>query len=398
MLYRINPKNGDKLSQLGYGCMRLPRRGIGFDMPFSTRLIHSAIDAGVNYFDTAYIYPGNEAAMGQILAGGHREKVHLATKMPIFITRQKGDFDKYFARQLDALQTDYIDYYMMHMLTDLASFEKLQKLGLEEWVQKEKARGRIRNIGFSFHGRPQSFKRIVDAYPWEFCMIQYNYIDTQFQAGTEGLRYAHAKGLPVMVMEPLRGGKLVNLPPMAQQAFAQVDPDATPAQWALRWVWNHPEVTLLLSGMNTMEQLEMNVADASLAQANTLTATDLAAYDKALAIIREATRVGCTGCGYCMPCPAGVDIPGAFSNLNELVVLSKSQATRKQFVAAGITAKAMAFASQCKRCGQCEKHCPQNIAIIDMLTQASRELEPFWVRPVASVARLFTQHKESSIF
>ena len=205
MIYRQNPKNGDRLSQLGFGCMRFPHKGVGIDIKHSADMVHSAIEKGVNYFDTAYIYPGNESALGRILSGGRREKVYISTKMPLFLVHNEKDFDKFFAQQLEHLKTDYIDYYLLHMLTDLEYFDKLRSLGIEDWIKKEKDCGRIKNIGVSFHGKYDSFKKIIDAYDWEICMIQYNYLDESHQAGTVGLKYAHSKNVPVVAMEPLRG-------------------------------------------------------------------------------------------------------------------------------------------------------------------------------------------------
>ncbi len=387
MLYRKNTKNGDELSQLGFGCMRIQRKGAATDVQKATELIRSAINKGINYFDTAYMYPGNEAALGVALAGGYREKVKIATKLPVILTKSAADINKFFNKSLERLKTDYIDYYLMHMLTDLDSFEKLLSFGFEDWVSVRKKSGSIRNIGFSFHGRQDSFKSIIDAYDWDFCMIQYNYLDEYFQAGTGGLMHAYGKGVPVIVMEPLRGGQLVNLPDAAKNEFEGAVQGRSAAQWGLRWVLDCPEVTMLLSGMGSIEQLEENCKLASETTINCLNEAEKAAYGKVCDIIRTTTKVNCTGCGYCMPCPFGVDIPNGLSALNESVIKKKSTVTMNYMMSAGISPKNFSFASQCKKCGKCEKHCPQNIPISEHMTAVSNEIEKFWIKPAAKMAK-----------
>ena len=391
MIYRQNQKNGDNLSQLGFGCMRLPRKGPGIDIKRSADMIHSAIEKGVNYFDTAYVYPGSEAALGQILSGDWREKVNIATKMPLFLVRSEKDFDKFFAQSLERLKTDYIDYYLLHMLTDFEYYDKLRSLGIEDWIKKEKSSGRIKNIGFSFHGSYNSFAKIIDAYDWEFCMIQYNYLDENHQAGTAGLKYAAEKNLPVIVMEPLRGGKLaVGLPDKAKQEFTAINKDRAFADWGLRWVWNHPETTVVLSGMSSEEQTEQNIKTACEAKAESMSEEELAAVKKVVEIMKANIKVNCTGCGYCMPCPANVDIPEAFSRLNEGVLLNRMHIIINYMMSAGVLAEKPQFASQCKKCGKCEKHCPQEIKIIETLETSRKYLEPFWVKAASKVMRKFT--------
>ena len=390
MLYRKNPRNGDNLSQIGFGCMRLPRKGAGIDMRRSTEIVHSAIDQGVNFFDTAYIYPGSENAVGQILSGGWREKVHISTKMPLFLVRSEKDFDKFFAKSLERLKTDYIDYYMLHMLTDFAYFDKLRGLGIIDWIEKEKASGRIKNIGFSFHGSYDSFVKIIDAYGWEFCMIQYNYLDQNHQAGTAGLKYAHSKNLPVFAMEPLRGGKLAAIPAEALREFHAVNPDRTPADWALRWLWNAPEVSFVMSGVSTEDQAAQNIKTACESEIGGMSEEELNAEKKAAGIIKATIKVNCTGCGYCMPCPANVDISEAFSRYNESVLLSRFHVVKNYMMSAGVLAAKPQFASQCIKCGKCEKHCPQEIKIMDELAKARKYLQPFWVKAGSKVLRAFT--------
>ncbi|MCL2815518.1 MAG: aldo/keto reductase [Oscillospiraceae bacterium] len=391
MLYRENQKNGASLSQLGFGCMRFPRKGVAIDLVRSAEMVRSAIDAGVNYFDTAYIYPGSEEALGQILSGKLRERVNIATKMPLFLVRSEKDFDKFFARQLERLKTDRIDYYMLHMLTDFGYFEKLRGLGIENWIKKEKDSGRIKNIGFSFHGSYPSFARIIDAYDWEFCMIQYNYLDENHQAGTAGLKYAHSKGIPVMVMEPLRGGKLAaGLPSAAHNELAAAHNERTPAEWALKWVLNHPEVNVVLSGMSEQWQVEQNVKTTCETRAGSMTKEETEAVKKAAAVMKANTKTDCTGCGYCMPCPAGVDIPEAFSRFNEGALSGRMHAITHYMMSAGVLAQKPGFASQCVKCGKCEERCPQSIKIAKTLGLARKYLQPFWVRAAAKLMRRFT--------
>lgn len=264
MQYRKD-KNGNEISVLGYGCMRFTKEGGHADIDKAEKEVMAAIDAGVNYLDTAYVYAGNEAAVGEILARNHcRERIYLATKLPHYLIKSVEGAQKMFEEELRRLQTDYIDYYLMHMLTDLPTWEKLKKLGMEDWIREKKASGEIRNIGFSYHGRSDMFMQLIDAYDWDFCQIQYNYMDEHSQAGVEGLRYAHARGIPVIIMEPLRGGRLVNLlPESAKELFAQDEEHRTPAELALKWLYDQPEVNCVLSGMNSMEMVEQNVRTAS---------------------------------------------------------------------------------------------------------------------------------------
>lgn len=381
MRYVTNPKNGDQLSALAFGCMRLPG-----DEKLAERLIARAIEAGVNYFDTAYIYPGNEALMGRILSQeGRRDKVRLATKLPHYLVKKTADIGRIFSAQLERLRTDRIDYYLMHMLSDPADWRRLIGLGVLDWIAEERERGRIRNLGFSFHGRQQAFIELVDAYDWDFCMIQYNYLDENGQAGVAGLKHAAAKGMPVMIMEPLRGGKLATgLPKEAKELFARADASRSPAEWALRWVWNHPEATTLLSGMNTEAILEENLRIASDALPGALTEAELKLFDQARQAVLGSIRVPCTACAYCMPCPQGVDIPMSFSCYNDIGIEGRMMSRVNYAIRAGSH-----NASKCTRCGKCEQHCPQGIAIRDQLAAAKKALEGFPYRPARFVIRKF---------
>lgn len=393
MNYRSNSKNGDQLSILGYGCMRFPKKGSSVDEERTERQILSAIEQGVNYFDTAYIYHGgkSESILGQILAKGARNRVKIATKMPPFMVRKSGDMDKIFNTQLKRLQTDYIDYYLIHMLPDVQTWERLKGLGILEWIVEKKRSGQIINLGFSYHGGTSEFIKIMDAYDWDFCQIQYNYLDENNQAGRGGLNYAASKGVPIIVMEPLRGGKIVDgLPKEVDAIWKGAEPLRSPAEWALRWVWNQPEVMLALSGMSTEEQIEENLRVASEAQAGEFTSEDLALFAKAKEILSKKTKVNCTACGYCMPCPSGVDIPTCFSCYNDKY-MNKSKATAffNYITQTGATTANPTYASRCTHCRKCEQHCPQNIPISDKMTEVKKDMENVFFKPIIAVAKKF---------
>lgn len=385
MQYRINPKNGDAISALGFGCMRFGR-----DEKAAEAMVRRAIDAGVNYFDTAYLYPGNEAVLGRILSkDGLRARVKVATKLPQYLVRRPEDVQRMFAAELERLQTDHIDYYLMHMLPDVASWERLVSLGIVQWVAEKKHSGQIGNIGFSFHGAQADFFQLVDAYDWDFCMIQYNYLDENNQAGRAGLLYAAEKGLPVMVMEPLRGGTLVSgLPKGAKDAFLAASIQRSAADWGLRWVLNQPQVLCALSGMTTMDMLEENLRVAEDALPERLTDAEMDVYAKAARAIREATKVPCTGCGYCMPCPAGVDIPLCFASLNDTTMKGRLMSTYwYALMAQGHEA------GRCVACGKCEAHCPQGIAIREKMKETQKTLEGWLYGPVSLVVRQVIRRK-----
>ncbi len=392
MQYRKD-KYGNDISALGFGCMRFQRSGPGIDMAEAEKEILAAIESGVNYFDTAYIYPGSEAALGEILAKNSvREKVKIATKLPHYLIKSREGMEKLFGEQLKRLKTDYVDYYLMHMLTDIATWEKQVKLGVLDFLEEKKRSGAIRQIGFSYHGNSDMFCKLVDAYDWDFCQIQYNYLDEHSQAGRRGLQYAHSKGLPVIIMEPLRGGKLVNrLPQDALDAFAGHPVSRTPAQWAFRWLWNQEEVTCVLSGMNSMEMLRENVQTASDARIGELGPEEDAMFQKVVAAINAKLKVGCTGCGYCMPCPKGVDIPGAFASYNRMASEGKFAGLKEHFMCSAARQDSTA-ASLCIGCGKCESHCPQGIAIRQELKNVKKDLEgPLYktARKVVEILKLY---------
>ena len=389
MQYR-NDQTGRPISLLGYGCMRFTRKGAGIDLEKAEREVLAAIGAGVNYFDTAYIYPGSEAALGEILDRNHcRDQVRIATKLPQYLVRGKGDFERYFSEELRRLRTDHVEFYLMHMLTDVESWHKLEAAGVREWLDAKRAAGQIGQVGFSFHGNTEMFKKLLEVYPWNFCQIQYNYLDEHSQAGRAGLEAAAAKGLPVIIMEPLRGGKLVNLlPPEAKRLFAESPRGWTPAEWALRWLWDQPAVTCVLSGMNDLEMIEENCRIADEVQPGALTKEDFALLERVKTAIQQRVKAPCTGCGYCMPCPKGVDIPGAFRCYNEMFTEHKRTGRREYWQVVGLR-KEPAFATQCVGCGKCESHCPQHLPIRALLKEADRALRPPHYRVAGWVARKF---------
>ena len=395
MLYRTD-RNGNELSMLGFGCMRFTRKGRKTDLEKAEKEILRAYELGVNYFDTAYVYDDSEATIGEIFERNHmREKIRIATKLPQYLISSRAAIDRYFDEELSRLRTGYVDYYLMHHLTDIVQWEKLQKIGILEWIREKKERGQIRNIGFSYHGNTDNFLKILNAYDWDFCQIQYNYIDEVSQAGVRGLHAAAEKGIPVIIMEPLRGGKLAKVPEQAETAMRQAHPDWSPAEWGFRWLYNQPEVTVVLSGMNSLDMVEENCRIASEAGAGNLGDGDCAALEQVKKIIREKEKVGCTGCRYCMPCPQGVDIPGIFRCYNAMYTDSKWEGRFEFAQSVGLT-REPPFATQCIGCGKCEKHCPQSIPIREKLKEADRELRPLPFRIGINVARKFMLRKSRS--
>ncbi len=390
MQYRLD-KYGNKLSALGFGCLRFPQKLGKIDMEQTEKQIMAAIEGGVNYLDTAYIYGGSEAAVGEILEKNNvRDKVNIATKLPHYLIKSREGLDKLFNEELKRLRTDHVEYYLMHMLTDPATWKRLQNLGIEQWLQEKKESGAIGQVGFSYHGNSETFCQLVDVYDWDFCQIQYNYLDEHTQAGRKGLQYAHSKGLPVIIMEPLRGGRLVNnLPEKAQKLFRETG--RSPAEWAFRWLWDQKEVTVVLSGMNSMEMVAENMAVASDAAVGQMDDSQQALLQKVVKEILSTVKAGCTGCGYCMPCPKGVDIPGTFAAYNRYYSDSKFAAMKEYFMCTTLRQKSAA-ASQCIGCGKCEKHCPQGLPIREKLKDAKKTLENPVFRMARSIAKKFMKY------
>jgi len=367
MQYRQFGKLDWKVSALGFGCMRLPTQGDeskNIDEPEATRMLRHAIDQGLNYVDTAYPYHGgnSELFVGRALQDGYREKVKLATKLPCWLVKASEDFDRYLDEQLEKLQTDHIDFYLLHALNK-DSWQKMRDLEVLKQAEGALADGRIRYLGFSFHDEYEVFQEIVDAYDWTFCQIQYNYMDIENQAGTKGLRHAAAKGLAVVIMEPLLGGKLVNPPDPIQALWDSAPTKRAPADWALQWLWNQPEVALVLSGMSTMQHVEENLASADVSGIGTLASDELAVFDQVRKKYDELCPIPCTKCGYCMPCPNGVDIPRNFAAYNEGVMYDKPDKAREGYKWIDEEKRA----SACIQCRECEEKCPQSILISEWM-------------------------------
>ncbi|MCR5150123.1 MAG: aldo/keto reductase [Clostridiales bacterium] len=395
MQYRKD-RYGKELSVLGFGCMRFTKNGKTLDLDKAEKEILAAFNAGVNYFDTAYIYTGSEALLGEVLGrNGIRGKVNIATKIPHYLVNSVSGAEKIFGEELSRLQTDHIDYYLLHMLTDEANLKRMKNLGIMDWLEEKKKSGAVRNIGFSYHGNTENFLKILEGYDWDFCQIQYNYIDENTQAGAAGLKAAAAKGIPVIIMEPLRGGKLVNLLPKdAVGAMKENKRGWSPAAWALRWLYNQPEVTVVLSGMNSLEMVNENIETAGSAEVGEFNEEDFAFLETIKEYIRAGEKVGCTGCGYCMPCPKGVDIPAYFRFYNAMYTEGKKDA-RSSFIQSVGLSKQPPFATQCVGCGKCEKHCPQGLPIREKLKEADRALRPFPWKIGVGVVRALILRKSS---
>jgi len=371
MLYREFGQTGEQVSILGFGCMRLPvldGRHEQIDEPLAAEMLHRAIDRGVNYVDTAYPYHGThsgagagEPFVGRALRDGYRERVLLATKLPGWLVRDRADMDRFLAEQLDRLQTDHIDCYLLHSLNH-GLWTGLLQAGVLGFLDAARADGRIRYAGFSFHDEVGAFAPIVDAYDWDFCQIQYNYMDTSYQAGREGLRYAAARGLGVVVMEPLKGGCLARVPPEVQEVFDQASAPRTPVEWALRFVWDDPGVSLLLSGMSAPEQVVANLAAAEEGLPGVITEDEAELYVQARVMYRSRAKADCTACRYCLPCPAGVDIPEVLAQLNAAVAYSDVEGARVDYQM-GVSGKA----ALCSACGECEELCPQGLPIRELM-------------------------------
>ncbi|MEW8996739.1 MAG: aldo/keto reductase [Thermoanaerobacter sp.] len=375
MQYRQFGKLNIAISALGFGLMRLPaidNDNSKIDEAEAIRMIRYAIDNGVNYIDTAWPYHGgnSEIVAGKALKDGYREKTFLATKLPTWLINEKEDMDKYLNEQLKKLQTDYIDFYLLHAL-DKSKWENMKRVDALSWAEKKKQEGKIRHIGFSFHDEYPVFQEIVDYYDkWDFCQIQYNYIDIDVQAGEKGLKYAASKGLGVVIMEPIRGGRLANPPKAVQDIWDTAKVKRTPAEWALQWLWNQPEVSVVLSGMSTFEQLKENIESAKRSGINTLTKEELEIVSKVRNKYKELSPIACTGCNYCMPCPNGVNIPRNFELYNEAHMYNIYEANRKAYKDLGD-----AKASSCIECGTCESVCPQHLTIIDYLKEVADYFE-----------------------
>jgi predicted aldo/keto reductase-like oxidoreductase len=375
MLYRRMKKVAPDLSILGFGCMRLPTTKSGhIDEKQASEMLRYAIDHGVNYVDTAYPYHNGESEpfIGSALQGGYREKVNLATKLPSWLIKSRADMDRYLDEQLRRLKTDHIDFYLVHGLMK-PFWNSFLPLGITDFLDDAIADGRIKYAGFSFHDELTLFKEIVDVYDWTFCQIQYNFMDEQYQAGTEGLRYAAGKGLGIVVMEPLRGGMLTKDIPSINEIWRKAPVRRSLSEWALRWVWNHPDVTVVLSGMSSFEQVLQNVDYANGGLPGSLSQEDLGLFREAETEYKKRIKVPCTGCRYCMPCPSNVSVPECFELYNQACMFNAPDVASFNYniVLGGMLTGSPGFASQCKECGECEEKCPQGVPIRENLKKVA---------------------------
>ncbi len=385
MQYREMGKTGEKTSVLGFGAMRLPMLGsrggadafdpnIPIDEAEAANMIEHAVEEGINYFDTAYGYHGgkSETFLGKVLKK-NRSKVMIATKLPTWLVQKPEDFDKFFREQLSKLCTDYIDFYLIHGLGS-STWGKLKEMGVLDFLNQLKSSGQIRYAGFSFHDELKVFKDIVNGFNWSMCMIQYNFYDQVYQAGTEGLEYAASRGLGIVVMEPLRGGKLVEkIPPEIKALWDGATVDRSPAEWCLRWVWNHKEVSTVLTGASSLNQLVENTRAARETTACSLSPDELSLIEQVRTAYRNLLKVDCTGCGYCMPCPNGVNIPHNFTLYND-TFLFKDPDFNVFFYNQIVTPEQRA--SNCNECRECEELCPQKIRIAEALKEVHKRLAP----------------------
>ncbi|MCP4113669.1 MAG: aldo/keto reductase [Desulfobacteraceae bacterium] len=386
MLYREVPKNGNKLSVLGYGCMRFPTRMQTINEKLAEKQILYALDQGVNYFDTAIPYHNgkSEPFIGKVFSKNKcRDNVKIATKLSPWMANSKEDMDRILDEQLSKLKTDRIDYYLVHSLTG-ELWKTAKQNGVTEFLDDALNNGKIINAGFSFHGLAEEFKGIADDYDWTFCQIQYNYLDTKNQAGTAGLQYAASKDMAVMIMEPLRGGNLAKTPPPSvKKIWAKADYKKTPAAWSLGWIWNHPEVTVVLSGMNNYDHISENLVLAEKALPNSFSEKEVKLVEEAAAEFRAVMKVGCTGCQYCMPCPVGVNIPSCFDCYNSRHAF-KDKSVRLMYVFqnGGLVTDKPSLASKCVQCGKCLEKCPQHLPIPDLLNDVQEDMEGVLTKPL----------------
>ena len=373
MKYRTMRFTGgeDRVSMLGFGCMRFPLKEDGtIDEERSEQMIGRALAAGINYIDTAYPYhqETSEPFVGRVLEKYPREKYFLATKLPVWKVNSVEDAERIFEEQLKRLRVKYVDYYLLHALGS-ERWANLKKQGIIPWAEEKKREGKIRHLGFSFHDKYEVFREILTYRNWDFCQIQYNYMDRGEQAGEKGYVLAEKMGVPVVIMEPVKGGRLAKLPDEAEDILRQTEPERSVTSWAMRWVASHPNVKVVLSGMSTEEQLEDNIATFS--DFKPLNQQEQEALDQAVTVIRSRVKNGCTGCAYCMPCPFGVDIPGNFALWNNCAMYGNEQEAKKEYEA---KREQKAAAEFCKKCGRCESQCPQGIHIRNDLEAAAGEL------------------------
>ncbi len=397
--YRRLIKNGDELSTLGYGCMRLPMQGISVNENLAIEQMYYAYENGVNYYDTAYIYHGgkSEVILGKFIKKYNiRKEIFIADKLPTFIIRKKEQINEYFERQLKRLDTDYIDYYLMHMLDSYHSWKTLKDYGIIKFLEKKKREKKIRYIGFSFHGRAEEFIKILEDYPWDFCQIQYNYLDEFYQAGKKGLDRAYELGIGVVIMEPLRGGNLANkAPKKVLEKFNKYDKNKSIASWSFKWLYNHKEISVVLSGMNEIQHIKENIQVANSSNINCMNNKELKLIEDVKKIYHKLTKVPCTSCKYCMPCPVGVDIPAVFADYNSKYFFGGFQ-VRQQYITRvlGGTGYEKSGANLCINCGKCKNHCPQGIDVPVKLKEAHKDLDNVVLRYGLKLAYKYIKRKE----
>lgn len=391
MQYRIIKKTGDEVSSLGYGAMRLPLKNGKIDRQKASELIYHAIDNGVNFIDTAYLYGDSEKFLGEILQGEYRDKVKICTKLPSIHVRKYEDMEYFLDEQLKRLQTDCIDYYLVHSV-DLKTVNKLLKKGLIEFLNKAKSEGKVKHVGFSYHGVKEEFDLLIDGYDWDVVMVQYNYFDENVQASVEGIEYAASKGMGVFVMEPLKGGILAGkMPKEAEEIFAKTDSNKTTAQWAMQWVLNNRNVSCVFSGMNSMDQLDDNLAVADTTSPMSMTFEGLETVELVKRVMKNALKINCSTCGYCMPCPRGVNIPECLKIYNEKYLFDHKGFINESFMdyyqyVGGIMGKA-GNAGLCNGCGKCLRKCPQKLDIISELKKVKKEFELPGLKYILPVAK-----------
>lgn len=379
MQNRLIPKTGDEISPLGFGAMRLPLKNGKINREVAKAQIYHAIDNGINFIDTAYLYGDSEKFLGEILKDEYGRRVKISTKLPSIHIRKYEDMENALSEQLERLQRDYIDYYLIHSV-DLKAINRLFKRGLREFLEKAKAEGKIKHIGFSYHGPKDEFESVVDSYDWDVVMVQYNYFDENVQASLEGIEYAASKGMGIFVMEPLKGGILAgNMPKEAEEIFKKADPNKSNAQWAIQWVLNNRNVTCVFSGMNSIAQIDENIAIADKTTPLSMTFEEMETVELVKRVMRNSLRINCSTCGYCMPCPQGVNIPECMKIYNEKHLFNHKGFINTSFVDyyqyVGGVMNRPANAGLCNGCGKCLRKCPQKLDIISELKTVKKEFE-----------------------
>ena len=392
MQYRLIKKTGDEIFPLGFGAMRLPLKNGKIDRTKAKELIYHAIDQGVNFIDTAYLYGDSETFLGEILQGEYKDKVKLSTKLPAINVRKYEDMEEILDEQLKRLQRESIDYYLIHAV-DLKAMNRLFKNDLVKFLKKSQSEGKIRHVGFSYHGPKEEFPSLIDAYDWDVVMVQYNYFDENVQASVEGIEYAASKNMGIFIMEPLKGGILAGkMPDEAEEIFKKASLDKSNAQWAMEWVLNNRNVTCVLSGMNSFEQLDENLEVAHKTTPLSMSFEDLETVELVKRVMRNSLKINCSTCGYCMPCPQGVNIPECMKIYNEKYLFGHKGFINPSFMdyyqyVGGIMGNS-GNAGKCNGCGRCLRKCPQKLDIISELKKVKKEFEVPGMKYILSFVRV----------